>query len=229
MPARLPLLIVLASVSFSVSAQPTLLAHRASVSPQPVALSLAPYAGTYITENGSVELAETRGGLEVIAVGAPVAAALADLSTTATGLDARASDLLTAWVAGDTAPLAAAVAPDRQPVAEADFNATRSALTRRLGAMTQVEVLGTFRQVSGSRATLARLHFEHGAEWISLVWTDASDLATLRRGLTPVIAGIAYPTGRDTFDMEGLPVTFERDATGRIHTVAIGRQLEATR
>ncbi|MEO0556907.1 MAG: hypothetical protein AAF170_01855 [Bacteroidota bacterium] len=232
MPTRTPLVLALiAAVAFplAASAQPTLLAARGPIEAAPISVPLSPYAGVYTAPGGTLELVEANGALRLVATGAPLAAVLSDLTATSTPQDARAEALMTAWVAGDSAPLAAAVAPDRQLDAEADFAASRDALIRRLGAMTHAEILGTFAQATGQQATLARIHFEHGAQWISLVWTDRGELATIKRGLNPVLAGTARPVGRDTFAIHGTPVTFDRDTTGRIHAVMIGRQLEATR
>jgi len=232
MPARTPLVLALIatlSLPLAASAQSSFLAARGMVVASPEPTSVTPYAGTYTANGGSVELVERPGALQVVVTGAPVAAALAGLSPRSGVLDTRAHTLLAAWVAGDTSPLTDAVVPSRQLVADAHFAAFRSALTRRIGDMTSAEIIGTFRQTNGRPATLARVHFEHGAQWISLVWTNGGDLATIKRGLSPVLVGIARPTGRDTFGIAGTPITFTRDTTGRIHELAIGTQLQATR
>ncbi|GAB5537723.1 MAG: hypothetical protein Rubg2KO_39720 [Rubricoccaceae bacterium] len=229
MPARTLFLLAALALPHAASAQSGFLAARGVIDTTLDAASLAPYAGTYAADGGSVELAETHGALRILATGAPIAAALVSLAPGSNALDARANVALTAWVAGDTAPLVAAVPPIRQLDAAADFSASRSALTRRLGDMMRAEIIGTFRQTNGQRATLARVHFERGRQWISLVWTNTGELATIKRGLSPIVVGLARPTGPDTFDSAGVRLTFSRDATGRIYALAVGRQLVATR
>lgn len=229
MPARTPLVFALvAAVAFPLTtwAQPALLADRGPIEAAPTSISLSPYAGVYTTAGGFLELVERQGALRMIANGPSVAAALASESD---ALHAQTETLLDAWIAGDAKPLIASVAPHRQREAEVSFAAFRSALTCRIGDMTDARIVGTFRQTNGRRATLALVQFERGSQWISLVWADSDDLVTVKRGLSPVVAGTARPIGRDLFESNGTRIAFSRDAAGRIHELAVGSRVRATR
>lgn len=228
---RTALVLTLAAVlaPSDASAQSTLVAARGPVATAPTSIPLTPYTGTYTTAEGRIELVAQQGTLRLQVTGAPVAAAIAHLSPSPSLLDVTSETLIAAWVAGDIAPLAAAVAPNRQRVAADHFAASREALVRQLGAGIALEIAGTFRKTDGGWATLVRLDAERGSEWMSLVWTDTHELATVKRGLNPVFVGTARPVARDVFEISGTSLTFGRDATGRVQSLTIGTHLVATR
>ena len=231
MPTRLPFLALLALVSaFALSAAaqaPTsFAAHTASASGTP---SLDVYAGHYTTDGGSAEVRAEAGHLTVVAYGAPVAARFALLAPGAADRDARAADLLDAWVVGDLAPLAEAVAPQRRAASVTSFEAYRSALVRGYGEPVAASVVGTFEQIDGRSATLAQVLFEHGTEWLSFVWNDDGEVLTIARGLSPVVLGPVRPAGRDTFEGNGATLTFSREADGRVSGLSVGARLVAVR
>lgn len=230
MPARLSALAlaaVLAGASASAQTQalivPAVDAPAVRTTPP-----LTAYTGHYPSDGGLVEIEAGSDGLVVTAHGAPVAARLAPLATSDDALDARAEALLDAWVGGDLAPLAAAVAPERADAASG-FEAYRTALVRGHGEPTAASVVGTFRQIDGRRATLAQVLFERGVEWVSFIWTDDNTLTTMTRGLSPVVLGSVRPAGPDAFTANGARLVFSREADGRVSGLSVGRRLVAAR
>ncbi|MEM1117647.1 MAG: hypothetical protein AAF845_17935 [Bacteroidota bacterium] len=232
MPARpvsLSALVLTALFGLAASAQtPVLLAQNTApaVGTTP---SLTAYTGHYTSDGGLVQVDATADGLVLTAHGATVAARLAGLATSDDRLDAHAADLLDAWVAGDLRPLVASVAPERTEAADADFATYRTALVRGHGEAVAGNVIATFRQVDGRRATLAQILFEHGTEFVSFVWADDGALSTLTRGLSPVVLGEVRPIGPDAFEGAGTVLRFERADDGRIASVSVGDRLVAAR
>lgn len=233
MPARLSPLTALVAVALlgaagAAQTQP----FAAQQAATPVVRTTPPltvYTGHYPSDGGLVQVEADGDGLVITAHGAPVAARLAGLATSDDVLDARAADLLDAWVVGDLAPLAASVAPERAAEAGPSFAAYRTALVRGHGEAVAASVVATFRQIDGRRATLAQVLFEHGTEFVSFVWADDGALTTLTRGLSPVVLGGLRPAGPDTFESAGTVLRFERAADGRIAGLAVGSRLVAAR
>lgn len=233
MPARLSTLSVLvlaATLSLTASAQtPTLLAQNATTPVVRTTPPLAAYTGHYTSDGGLVQVDAHGDGLAITAHGAPVAARLAGLATSDDVLDARAADLLDAWVMDDLAPLVASVAPHRTEAAAASFARYRTALVHGHGEAVAASVVATFRQIDGRRATLAQILFDHGNEFVSFVWDDDGTLTTLTRGLSPVVIGDVRPVGPDAFESAGTVLRFERAVDGRIDGVSVGDRLVAAR
>lgn len=233
MPARFSAISALAAVALiaaTVSAQTQPFVAQQAVTP--VVRTTPPltvYTGHYPSDGGLVQVDAYGDGLVVTAHGAPVAARLAGLATSDDVLDARASDLLDAWVVGDLDALAASVAPERVAEAGPSFAAYRTALVRGHGEAVAASVVGTFRQIDGRRATLAQVLFERGTEWVSFVWADDGSLTTLTRGLSPVVLGGLRPAGHDTFESAGTSLHFQRADDGRIAGLAVGSRLVAAR
>ncbi len=222
-PARLALLAAAFAFAATTASQPAAPLPYAALRPSP---TLDRYAGRYATDGGAIEVRGEGDHLVLLAHGAPVAGRLAALALPSALTD-RAAALLHAWVTGNLAPLATATArPDR---AAASFEAHRRALVRGHGPILGADIAGTFRQAEGPLVTLARLRFERGAEWASLVWHENGSLATVRRGLAPVVVGTVRPAGPDAFEGPGLTVTFHREADGRIAEVEVADRLTAMR
>ena len=191
--------------------------------------SLADYAGLYAADGGVIEVRATATGLDVLAHGAPVAARLRGLALSDARVDAHAERLLDAWVAGDLAPVVAAVRPDRQPDAAEALDRYRRALVRGHGPAVASSVAGTFRAPQGVSITLVQILFERGSEWASLVWDEDGHLVTLTRGLSPVVVGTLRPTSRDAFAGADVRARFERNVDGRVETLRMGDRLVAVR
>ena len=164
------------------------------------------------------------GRLAVVAHGAPVAAALADRPASA-----EARLVLDAWVDGDLAPALAALTPADREQAAVDFGAAFRALTAAWGDARSAEPVGTFRRTDGRRVTLARVAFERGSEWLSLVWSEDGELSTITRGLGAADLGTARPSGRDAFVLGDATLRFDRDAEGRVSGLRVQGGLRATR
>ena len=205
----------------------------AAVSPAIQTVAEAPRAtaavGLYATDGGMVEVRDARGGIEILAHGAEIAATLAPLAASDAVLDARTETLLDAWTLDDLGPLVAATRPDRRDQAAASFAAYRAALVRGRGDAVAGRVIGTFDQTDGRAVTLVQMLFARGAEWASFVWDEDGHLVTVTRGLSPVVVGTARPTGADAYVANGQPLVFEREADGRVHALHVGNHLSAVR
>lgn len=229
MPARRFLLLVAAALfAASANSQSAPVVQYAALHAAP-APSLDRYAGTYATDGGAIEVRAEGDHLVLLVHGAPVAGRLATLAPRHPALAAHAAALLDAWVADDLAPLVATVAPDRQAHAAESFEEYRSALVRGHGPAVAASVTGTFHQLDGRLVTLAQLLFERGSEWAALVWNEDGTLATMTRGLGPVVVGTVRPSGPDTFEGAATTVSFHREADGRIAEITVEGQLTAMR
>lgn len=180
MPARLPLLLAAAALATAAAAQP-----------------LPTHVGHDEAPDGTVEVRADDMALTFVTRRAPVAARLSPLALPQPALDARAADLLDAWVRGDLDPLAAAVRPDQRADAAASFGAYRAVLAREHGPVVAARVVGSFRRTDGRTATLARIQFGEATEWASFIWTEGGRLLTFTRGLGPVVVATLCPIGRD--------------------------------
>ena len=234
MTARL-LTLLLAVSALGASAQTAPLAALDPVpasAPAPSA-ELSAYAGHYSSDGGGIDIrvdVRAEGSrLVALAYGAPVAARLARLAPDHSAVDARAETLLDAWVAGDLAPLAAA---SGDAEADARLGTLRSALVRGYGEPVAANVVGTFRQTDGRAATLTQVLFERGVDWVSFVW-DGDDLATVMRGLGPVVLSDLRAVGSDTFEGvgadPGAALVFGRRSDGRVAGLSVGGRPIAVR
>ena len=227
MTLRLLALLAASSFGLAAAAQSPLVAarHVGSAPPAaPTAASLDAYAGHYTSDGGGLDVrldVRAEGPcLVAVAYGAPVAARLARLAPGHAARDGRAEPLLDAWVAGDLAPLAAAVAPGGAGDADARFGAQRTALVRFYGEPLASSVVGTFRQTDGRHATLTQVLFERGVDWITFVW-DGGALASVQRGLGPVVLGDLRPHGADAFEGARAVVVFDRGPDGEVAGLSI--------
>ena len=233
---RLAPLLLASAFGLAAQAQSSPVAWRPA--PAPPAPTAAPagatpldaYAGHYASDGGGVDVrVDVRADgprLVVVAFGAPVAARLAALAPEHAAVDARAQDLLDAWVAGDLAPLAAAAPSD--PDAARRFGAHHDALVAGLGGAVASTVVGTFRQTDGRHATLAQVLFEHGVDWLTFVW-DGDALGGVLRGLGPVVLGELTAHGPDAFAGASAVLAFDRGADGRVAGLSLGGRPVAAR
>ena len=231
MTLRLPALLAAAAFSLAASAQTSPVAWRAAPAPPPTsaAASLDAYAGQYASDGGGVDVqVDVRADgprLVVLAYGAPVAARLARLAPAHAAVDDRAEALLDAWVAGDLAPLAAAA----DGPAGRRVGAHRAALVRFYGEPFARERRRDVPPDStGGTRRSPRSSSSGGVDWVTFVW-DGDALASVQRGLGPVVVGDLAPLGADAFEGADAVLAFDRSADGRVAGLSLGGRPVALR
>ncbi len=133
----------------------------------------------------------------------------------------NAKAILDGLVVKDTAPLSAALRPQRHDRALSDITRLFDLFTQEYGAIKSYQVLGSASREGQRRWTLVHVSFEKEDEVLRFVWKNGT-LATIQRGAYDAAFGVPRPPKvRFNAASRRSEVTFNMRADGTVESMTV--------